>query len=149
MVAHLVGGIAQHQHHLFHAQGDAPQQQGEAVAAQNGERDTYGLAAGLGLHVGGDLLAGGVVALAAGHHGLGHSHHIAITGGDAVFLQRVQNGVHRGLDDVVALAENRRANAPDDRAQSSAHSNSSPIILISISGAAQPRSGNKYITFLA
>ena len=116
MVAHLIGGIAQHQHHLLHAQSDAPQQQGEAVAAQNGERDAHGLAAGLGLHVGGDLLAGGVVALAAGHHGLGDGHHVAVAGGDVVLPQGVQNSVHRGLDDVIALAEDGCANAPDNSA---------------------------------
>ena len=55
MVAHLVGGIAEHQHDLLHAGGDALQQQGEAVAAENGERYAHRLAAGLGADIGSDL----------------------------------------------------------------------------------------------
>ena len=122
MVAHLVGGIAEHQHDLLHAGGDTPQQQGEAVAAEDGEDDAHGLTAGLGGHVGGDLLHRSVVALATGHHGLGDRHDIAVAGGNAVFLQCVQNGVGGDLHHVVSLAEDGGAHAPYHGTQCSAHS---------------------------
>ena len=129
MVAHLVGGIAQQQHDLLRAHGDATQQQGEAVAAEDGECHAYGLAAGLGLHVRGDLLAGGVVALAAGHHGLGHGHHVAVAGSDVVFTKCVQNRADGDVHHAVALAEDGGAHAPDHGTQSSAHSGSPPDII--------------------
>ena len=119
MVAHLVGGIAEHQHHLLAAACDALQQQGEAVAAENGERDANGLAAGLGPDIGADLLHGGVVALAAGHHGLGDGHHVLVVRLDAVFTQRVQHGLHSNGHGIVALAENGRAHAPYNSSQRS------------------------------
>jgi len=129
MVAHLVGGIAQQQHDLLGAHGDAPQQQGEAVAAEDGECHAHGLAAGPGAHVLSDLLTGGVVALAAGHHGLGHGHHVAVTGGDVVFSQRIQHGADGDVHHAVALAEDGGAHAPDHGTQSSAHSGSPPDII--------------------
>ena len=134
MVAHLVGGIAQQQHHLLRAQRDAPQQQGEAVAAEDRERHAHGLAAGLGAHIGGDLFTGGVVALAARHNGFGHGHHVAVAGGDGVVLQRVQDGGHGDVHHIVSLAENRRTHAADDGSQRSAHSNSTPVICLFLRG---------------
>ena len=122
VVTHLVRGITEHQHHLFDTSGDALQQQGEAVAAKDGERDAHGLAAGLGADISGDLLYRGVVALAAGHHGLSNGHDVAVTGGDAVVLQCVQHGIGSDLYHVVALAENGSANAPYHSTQGSAHS---------------------------
>ena len=119
MVAHLVGGIAEHQHHLLAATGDALQQQREAVAAENGEHHGHGLAAGFGADVGADLLHGGVVALAAGHHGLGDGHHVLVVSLDAVLAQRVQHGLHSHGHGVVALTENRRAHAPYNSSQRS------------------------------
>ncbi len=127
MVAHLVGGVGQHQHHLLAAPGDALEQQGEAVAAEDGEGDAHGPAAGLDPDVGGDLGNGGVVALAAGHDGLGHSHHVLVAGLDAVAVQRGQHGVHNAGDDVVALPEDGRADTTCHGADQSAHENISFI----------------------
>ena len=131
MVAHLIGGIAEHQHHLLRAGGDTLQQQGEAVAAEDGERDAHGLAAGLGRHIGGDLLHSGVVALAAGHHGLGDSHDVAVPCGDAVVLQGVQNSVGGDPHHVIALTENGGAHAAHHGTQCSAHSGCSFAIKVS------------------
>ena len=121
MVAHLVGGVAQQQHHLFTAAGDALQEQRKPVAAEDGERDTYRLAAGLGPHVGADIGNGGVVALAAGHHRLGDGHDVAVTGGDAVFPDGVHHRVHGDGHNVVALTENGRPHAPHHGADGSVH----------------------------
>ena len=128
MVAHLVRGIAEHQHHLLHTGGNAAEQQGEAVAAEDGEGDAHSLAAGLGLHVGGDLLHRGIVALAAGHHGLGDSRHILVMGLDAVLLQCRQDRGDHALHHIVALTENGGANAPCHRTQCSAHMKNSFVL---------------------
>ena len=45
MVAHLVRGVGEHQHHLFGPPGKALQEDGEAVAAEDGEEDADGLPA--------------------------------------------------------------------------------------------------------
>ena len=129
VVAHLVRGVGEQQHDLLAAHRHAAQQQGEAVAAEDGECHAHGLAAGPGAHVLGDLLAGGVVALAAGHHGLGHGHHVAVTGGDVVFSQCIQHGADGDVHHAVALAEDGGAHAPDHGTQSSAHSGSPPDII--------------------
>ena len=128
MVAHLVGGIAEHQHHLLHTGGNAAEQQREAIAAENGEGDAHSLAAGLGLHVGGDLLHRGIVALAAGHHGLGDSRHVLVMGLDAVLLQCRQDGGDHALHHIVPLTENGGANAPCHRTQCSAHMKNSFVL---------------------
>ena len=122
MVAHLVGGIAQQQHDLLRAHGDAAQQQGEAVAAEDGERHAHGLAAGLGAHVLGDLLTGSVVALAAGHHGFGDGDHVLIPGGDALLSQGVCNGVGGDGNDIVTLTENGGTHTAHHGTDGSAHS---------------------------
>ena len=124
MVAHLIGGIAEHQHHLFAAAGNALQQQRKTIAAEDGERDTHRLPAGLGADIGADLLHSGIVALATGHNRLGDGHHILIVGFDTVFAQRVQNGCNSNGHGVIALTENRCAHAARNSTQSS-HSSSS------------------------
>ena len=119
MVTHLIGGIAEHQHHLFAAAGNALQQQRKTVAAENGERNAHRFAAGLGADIGADLLHRGIVALAAGHHGLGNGHHILVMCLDPVFPQRMQHGLHGDGNGVVALTENGRAHAPYNSSQRS------------------------------
>ena len=121
MVAHLIGGQAEKQNDLFRAGGDARQQQGEAVAAEDGEGDAHGLAAGLGLHVGSDLLNGGIVALAAGHNGLGDGDHVLIPGGDALLGQGVYDGVGGDGYNIIALTEDGGAHAAHYGTDGSAH----------------------------
>ena len=110
VVADLVGRIAQHKHELLHARGDALEQEGEAVAAEDGERHAHHVAAGLGAHVGGNLLGRGVVALAAGHARL-----------DAVFTQGGQHRFRDAGDNIVTLAENGGAHASDHGSNRSVH----------------------------
>ena len=121
MIAHLVGGQAEKQNHLFGTGGDAGEQQGEAVAAEDGEGNAHGLAAGLGLDIGSDLLHGGVVALAAGYHGLGDGHDVPVTGLDALLGQGIGHGVGGDGDHVVALAEDGRTHATHYGTKGSAH----------------------------
>ena len=82
------------------------EQEGEAVAAEDGERHAHHVAAGLGAHVGGNLLGRGVVALAAGHDGLRHGDDVLVARLDAVFTQGGQHRFRDAGDNIVTLAEN-------------------------------------------
>ena len=114
MVAHLVGGIAEQQHDLFAAGGHAAQQQGEAVAAEDREGHTHGLAAGLGAHVRSDLSDARVVALGPGHDRLGHGNDVAVAGRDAGFLPGLHDGIRGDPGDVVILTDDGGADAAHD-----------------------------------
>ncbi len=65
VVAHLVGGVGEEQHDLFGPPGKAPEEDGKAVAAEDGEHHADGLPAQPCPDVGGDLVHGGVVAPAS------------------------------------------------------------------------------------
>ena len=119
MVAHLVGGVGQQQHDLLTASRKALEQQGEAVAAEDGEGDADGFAAGLRAHVRGDLVDARVVALRAGHDGLGHGDDVAVAGGDSRLFPGLHDGVGRNLGDIVSLADNGRAHAARDGSDAS------------------------------
>ena len=109
-VAHLIGGIGQHDNHLFAAHSDAAQGDGETVTAGDGEGQTHRAAAGTALHIGGDLLNSGVVALTACHHRLGHCHHVLVAGRNAVVLQCVQYSFSGHGNNIVTCAEDGSAN---------------------------------------
>ena len=113
MVAHLVGGIGEQDHHLLAGQGDALEQKREAISAQDGEGDAHGAAAGLGAHVGGDVLDGGIVALGPGHDGFGDGHHVPISRGDARLFPGGLHGLGGDGGDVVALTDDGRSHAPN------------------------------------
>ena len=124
MVAHLVGGVAELQHDLLRAHRDAAQADREAVAAQDREHDADGAAAELGADVRRDVLHGGVVALRAGHDGLGHGDHVAVAHGkaEAVLRRRgLQHAVDHDLSQIVALADDRRADASGNSTYHSIH----------------------------
>ena len=70
-VAHLIAGIAEHEHDLVCALGDAPQTDGKTVAGKDGQDDADGAGAELGTHVGGDVVYRDIVALSASHYRLG------------------------------------------------------------------------------
>ena len=78
MVAHLVGGIGQHDDELVHARRYAAQQHGEPVPRKDGEDEPHSAAASLGADILRDLLHGGVIALRAGDHRFGNGEHIAV-----------------------------------------------------------------------
>ena len=111
LVAHLVGRIAEHQHDFLHASGDAPQADGEAVPGQDGENHTDGIPAQLGADIGGNGIHGRVVALGPGHHGLGDGDHVTIPQRVAFALGGLQNAAHHDLCQIVALTDNRAADA--------------------------------------
>ena len=110
MVAHLVRGVGQQHHDFAAAAGHAAQQQGEAVAAEDGEGHAHGAAAGFGAHVGSDLIDAGVVALGPGDDRLRHRDDVPVAGGDVCFLPGLHHGLGRDGSDIVALADDRRAN---------------------------------------
>ena len=123
MVAHLVRGIGEQEHHLFAARRDAGKAHRKAVAAEDRERDAHRAAAGLRPDVRGDLRHGGIVALGAGHDRFRHSNHVPVMGGDAVFTDGGQHTVDRDVNDVVPLADDGGAHAAHDRTEGSAHVN--------------------------
>ena len=110
-VAHLVRRIGKHQDNLLHAGGDTSQADGETVAAQDGEDDAYGPAAGFGTHVRRDGGNGCVIALGTGHDGLRHADHIAVAKRKSFTFSGFEDA---GGDDgcqVVALTDDRATDA--------------------------------------
>ena len=103
VVAHLVGGIAEHEDDLLGAGGDALEADGEAVPAQDGEDHAHGVVPEFGADVGGDLVHGGIVALGPGHHGLRHRHHVLVVELEARALGSGEHAVHHDLGDVISL----------------------------------------------
>ena len=121
MVADFVRGVAEHQDHLLGALGDAAQANGETVAAEDGENNTHGLAAKLFLDVCGDIINGAVVALGAGHDGLGHGDNITVADCKTVVRSGFQHGSGDDLSQVIALADDGGANASGNSTDHSAH----------------------------
>ena len=122
MVAHLVGGIAHQDVGLLEGAGDALEADGDAVAAEDGEGQADGVGAELGGTVGGDGVHAGVVALAAGYHGLGHGHDVLVLKFDVLLLAAGEDGVGDDLDQVVAIPDDRAAHAAGCSADSSHNS---------------------------
>ena len=134
MVAHLIGGQAEEQNDLLRAGGNAGEQKGETVAAENGEGDAHGLAAGLGPDIRSDLPDGSVVTLTAGHHGLGDGYYILVTGDNALLGQGVCNGVGGYGNDIVTLTENGGAYTACYGTDGSAHREVSFTVMFFSSG---------------
>ena len=111
-VAHFVAGVAEHEDDLVRTLSDAPQADGKAVAGEDGQDDADGAGAELGTHVGGDVVHGGVVALRAGHHGLGDRDDVLIPQLEALLFGRFQHTGDYDIGQVVPLADDRAANAP-------------------------------------
>ena len=111
MVAHLVGGVGEQQHDFLGALGNAPQADGKAVAAEDGEENADGLSPQLGPHVGGDVLHRGVIALGPGHDGLRHGDDIPVTHGKAVLTGGLQHGSGDNLHQIVPASDDGGANA--------------------------------------
>ena len=123
VIAHLVGGIAQHKNDLLCALGNAPQADSEAVAAEDGENNAHRFTAQLFLYIGGNIVHGGIVALSTGHDGLGHGHYIPVPDGKAILRLggSLQNGLGDDLHQIVAAADNRRPDAPGNSTDHTAH----------------------------
>ena len=121
VVAHLVGGIAEHQDDFLGPLGDAPQADGKAVAAENGEDDAHGLAAQLGLHIVGDIVHRGIVALGAGHDSLSHGNHVTVPDGEAVVSGRLQHGIGDDLHQVITAADDRGPQAAGNGTDHTTH----------------------------
>ena len=112
MIAHLIGGIGEHQHNFLCAPGDAPQADGEAVAAQDREDDADGSVAEFFPHIGGNVVHRSIVPLGAGHYRLGDGDNIPLAGRKALGLLRLEHGVHHNLGEIIALTNNRGPDAP-------------------------------------
>ena len=106
MVAHLVRRVREQQHDLFAACRDPAQQNGEAVAAQNGEGHAHRAAAGLCPHIFGDLPDAGIVALGTGDDRLGHGHDVPVAGLNARLFPGRLHGVRGDPGNVVSLTDN-------------------------------------------
>ena len=115
MVADFVRRIAQQQMHLLHAAGDATKQHGEAVAAQNRKRDADHAAGELRTNVRRDLVNRHVIALRPRDDGLRDRDHVMVLHRKAFVLPcLLQGGDHLGRQ-IIALAENRAADAANHR----------------------------------
>ena len=111
-IAHLVGRIAQlHHYALGRSHGHRPQQNAEAIAAEDGKQNADGAFAQLIADILGDLLAGGIVALGAADNGLRHRHDVAVMQGKFLGLRRAAHALRDRRDQIVALLKNRGYNA--------------------------------------
>ena len=109
LVAHLVGRVGEHEDYLPASHRDTLQADGEAVAAEDGEDDADGLAAGLGTHVlryGGN---GGVIPLRTCYDGLGDADDVAVTEFESFFLSCFKNAGGHYFSEIVALADDGAA----------------------------------------
>ena len=111
MVADLIGRIAEHEHDLFAAHGDALEADGKAVAAENGENYTHGAAAELGADIGRDVLHARIVALGARHDGLGHGDDVAVLHGERRALGGGHDRINHDLRKVVSCTDDRGTDA--------------------------------------
>ena len=112
VVAHLIGGIGEHEHDLFRPAGDAAQADGEAVAGEDGEHDAHRAAAELGAHIRRDVVHRGVVAVRPGHDALRHGDDVAVVQLKAVLGHGALHTVRHQLDYVVAFAYYRGTDTP-------------------------------------
>ena len=111
LVAHLVRGIAEHQHDPFSSAGDAAQADGEAVAREDGEQNADRPAAQLGSDVGGDSVGRCIVALRARHDRFRHRHNVAVVQRKAVARGGSQHAFGHDGGEVVSLADDGAADA--------------------------------------
>ena len=128
VVAHLVAGVAEHKHDLFAAPGNAAQAYGETVAAEDGPNHAHRAAAQLLPNVAGNILNGGVVALAAGHHRLGNPDHVAVAQGKAFAFGCGQNRVYHDAGHIVALPDDRGTDAPRNGTHQTLHTLFAPLL---------------------
>ena len=110
MVADLVGGVAEHQNNLLAALGNAPQANGKAVAAENGEDHANGTTAELCAHISGNIICCAVVALRTCNNGFGHGDNIPVMGSQAILFDGIQDRTGNDLGQIIALTDNRSAN---------------------------------------
>ena len=66
----------------------------------------------LGLHVVGDIVHTGVVAVGARHDRLGHGDNVPVVQAEPFLLGLRQHGIHGYLNDVVTPADDGRTDAP-------------------------------------
>ena len=111
LVADLVGRIAEHQHDLFSAFGDAAQADRKAVAGQDREDHADRLATELFPHIGRDVVHGSIVALRARNDRFCHRDHVTISQAKAVALCSSKHTVGNDRRQVVSLPNDRAADA--------------------------------------
>ena len=112
MISHFIGRIAEHKYDFFGAHGDALEAHGKTVAAEDGENHAHGLSAEFALHILGDLLHGGIVALGPGYHRFGHGDDILVMNLKAAAFRSAEHAVHYDLADVVPFPDDGGPNAP-------------------------------------
>ena len=112
VISHFIGRIAEHEHNLFGAHGNALEAHGKTVTAEDGENHTHGLPAEFALDVLGDLLHGNIVALGPGYHRFGHGDDILVMNLEAAAFRSAEHAVHYDLADVVPFPDNGGTDAP-------------------------------------
>ena len=118
MVAHLVGGIAEHQRDLFHAHGHAPQHDGKAVAGGDGENHAQMVAGKLFPDIPGDILHRRIISGGPGHHRFRHGHHIPVMKGKPGLPGSAHDTFRHNGRQVVPLPDDGRADPSGNNADS-------------------------------
>ena len=121
VIADLVRGVREHQHDFLCAFGNSAQTDGKAVAAENGEDDADRLSAKLLANVERDVVDRCVVSLRSGNDGFGHRDDVAVTNFKALLLRGLQDTVNDDFTQIVALADDRGANASGYGSHHAAH----------------------------
>ena len=111
LVAHLVGGIAQHQHDLLRAFGESSQADGEAVSGKDRENDADSAAAGLRADILRDIIDRRVIALGSGDNRLRHCDDVSVPNGKALCFRGFQHAVCHDHRKVVTFTDDGAADS--------------------------------------
>ena len=125
LIAHLVGGVAQHQNDLLAAAGNTAQADSKTVTGQDGENNTHGFTAQLGADILGNGIHGCVVTLSTGHDGLGQCHNVTVADLIAFACCSFQHAAYGDLNQIVTLTDDGAANASGNGSDFSFHNDTS------------------------
>ena len=128
LVTDLVRGVREHQDDLLAALCDTAQADREAVTGKDGENDTHGATAQLGLDIGGDIVHRAVVALCTSHDGLGDGNDVAVAELKALGCGSLQHAIGYDGGQIVTLADDGATDTPRNSTYFSGllHKNLSP-----------------------
>ena len=121
MITNLIGRVAQHQHYLFTALGNAAQAYGKAVTAEDRKDHSNGFSAKLVFHVLCYIVHACIISLCSCNDCLGHTNHVTISRNKSFFIHCINYRARYDLCKVIALTNDRRAKTDRYRSIHSTH----------------------------
>ena len=121
MITNLIGRVAQHQHYLFTALGNAAQADRKTISAENREDHADSFSAELISHICCDIVHAYIVSLCACDDCFGHTDHVPISRNKSFFIHCINYRARYDLCKVIALTNDRRAKTDRYRSIHSTH----------------------------